>query len=236
MPEPTRQVRFSPLLLAVSAAFVACLVTSNIIAVKLVRLGPFTVTGAIALFPLAYLFGDVLTEVWGYAVARMVIWTGFLANIISVAFLAIAIALPADASFADQPAFARVLGQSPRLVAASLVAYLCGEFLNSFILAKVKIVTRGRFLWLRTIGSTVVGQGVDSVVFIGLAFVGVVPGSVIATVIINLWIVKVLYEIVATPLTYAIVIVCKRVEGLDAYDRDTAFSPISLRGLARRTA
>jgi uncharacterized integral membrane protein (TIGR00697 family) len=236
MLQPPRRSRVSPLLLAVSALFVACLVTSNVIAVKLVRLGPLTVTGAIALFPLAYLFGDVLTEVWGYAVTRVVIWTGFLANIVAVAFVAIAIALPADPSYPDQAAYARILGQSPRLVAASLVAYLCGEFLNSFVLAKLKLITRGRLLWTRTIGSTLIGQGVDSVVFVGLAFAGVLPGAVISTVVLNLWLVKVIYEVLATPLTYAIVILCKRVEGLDTYDRDTSFAPIPLsqvRGLLR---
>ena len=228
--------RVSPLLLGVSALFVACLVTSNVIAGKLVTVGPATVTGAIAVFPLAYLFGDVLTEVWGYRVARTVIWTGFLANAMAVAFIAVAVALPAAPGPVDQQSFATVLDQTPRLVGASLVAYLCGEFLNSFVLAKLKLATKGRLLWTRTIGSTLIGQGVDSAVFITLAFAGLLPASVVVTIIRDLWIIKVLYEIAATPLTYAIVTVCKRVEGIDTFDRDTNFAPVPLRGLRRRQA
>ena len=231
MDQPQRSPRSSPLLLGVSALFVACLVTSNIIAVKITRFGPLTAPAAIVIFPLAYLFGDVLTEVWGYAVARLVIWTGFFANIVAVSFIAIAIALPSDPSFHGQAAFAGILGSSPRLVMASLAAYLCGEFLNSFVLAKLKLATRGRFLWTRTIGSTVVGQGVDSAIFLSLGFIGTLPGSVVLTSIGSVWLIKVVYEVVATPLTYLIVTVAKRVEGVDTYDRDTSFAPVPLAGI-----
>jgi uncharacterized integral membrane protein (TIGR00697 family) len=230
---------YSPLLLAVSALFVATLVTSNIIAVKIAAVGPLTVPGAIVIFPLAYLFGDVLTEVWGYTTARVVIWSGFAANIVAVLFIAAAIALPASGGYTDQAAYARILGQSPRLVVASLVAYLIGEFLNSFVLARLKILTGGRFLWTRTIGSTLIGQGVDSAVFITLAFTGVLPGSLMLVIIRDLWAVKVAYEIVATPLTYAIVNVLKRAESIDTFDRGTNFSPIpltALRSLVRGAA
>jgi uncharacterized integral membrane protein (TIGR00697 family) len=228
MPEQPPVRTPSPLLLTVSALFVATLVTSNIIAIKIAAVGPFSVPAAIVIFPLAYLFGDVLTEVWGYRVARMVIWTGFLANIIVVAFIAIAIAIPADPHYADQAAYSRVLGSSPRLVAASLTAYLLGEFLNAFVLARLKVATGGRLLWTRTIGSTLIGQGVDSAVFISLAFAGTEPWSLLIVIIRDVWIVKVLYEIVATPFTYAIVNVLKRVEGVDTFDRDTKFAPIPL--------
>ena len=224
----------SPLLLLVSALFVSALITSNIIAGKIADIGPLTAPAAIVIFPLAYLFGDVLTEVWGYATARVVIWSGFLANIIVVLFIAAAIAIPANAHYPDQAAYERILGQTPRLVLASLVAYLCGEFLNSFVLARLKIATRGRFLWTRTIGSTLIGQGVDSAVFISLAFAGTQPWSLLLVIIRDVWIVKVLYEIAATPLTYAIVTVLKRWEHVDAYDRDTNFSPIPLRSLRLR--
>jgi len=237
---PSRSRAPSPLLLTVAALFVATLVASNIIAVKVASVGPFTVPAAIVIFPLAYLFGDVLTEVWGYSVARAVIWTGFLANIIVVLFIAAAIAIPADSHYTDQAAYARILGQTPRLVLASLTAYLAGEFLNAFVLARLKLLTRGRFLWTRTIGSTVVGQGVDSAIFISLAFGGVQPWSLLLVIIRDLWLLKVAYEIVATPLTYAIVTVLKRVEGIDTFDRDTKFAPIRLghlraavRGVAR---
>jgi uncharacterized integral membrane protein (TIGR00697 family) len=224
----------SPLLLLVSALFVAALITSNIIAGKIADIGPLTAPAAIVIFPLAYLFGDVLTEVWGYATARVVIWSGFLANIIVVLFIAAAIAIPANAHYADQAAYARILGQTPRLVLASLVAYLCGEFLNAFVLARLKVFTRGRFLWTRTIGSTLIGQGVDSAVFISLAFAGTQPWSLLLVIIRDVWIVKVLYEIAATPLTYAIVTALKRWERVDAYDRDTDFSPVPLRSLRMR--
>jgi uncharacterized integral membrane protein (TIGR00697 family) len=213
---------------------VATLVASNIIAVKVADVGPLTVPAAIVIFPLAYLFGDVLTEVWGYATARAVIWTGFLANIVVVLFIAAAIAIPADSHFPDQAAYARILGQTPRLVLASLAAYLCGEFLNAFVLARLKIFTNGRFLWMRTIGSTVIGQGVDSAVFITLAFAGVQPWSLLLVIIRDLWIVKVAYEILATPVTYAIVTFLKRVEGVDTYDRNTSFAPLPLRALRSR--
>jgi hypothetical protein len=221
----------SPLLLAVSALFVATLVASNIIAVKIAAVGPFSVPAAIVIFPLAYLFGDVLTEVWGYRVARMVIWTGFLANVVVVLFIAAAIAIPADPHYTDQAAYARVLGSTPRLVAASLIAYLLGEFLNAFVLARLKVATRGRWLWTRTIGSTLLGQGVDSIVFISLAFAGTQPWSLLIVIIRDVWVVKVLYEVIATPITYAIVTVLKRVEGVDTYDRDTKFAPIRLSAL-----
>ncbi len=223
---PRRAV--SPLLLTVAALFVASLVTSNIIAVKVATIGPFTVPAAIVIFPLAYLFGDVLTEVWGYRVARAVIWSGFLANVVAVLFIAAAIALPADSHYPDQAAYSRLLGQSPRLVVASLTAYLCGEFLNAFVLARMKIATRGRFLWSRTIGSTLVGQGVDSAVFISLAFAGTQPWSLLLVIIRDVWALKVAYEVVATPLTYAVVTALKRLEGVDVYDRGTSFAPVSL--------
>lgn len=224
----------SPLLLLVSALFVAALITSNIIAGKIADIGPLTAPAAIVIFPLAYLFGDVLTEVWGYATARIVIWSGFLANIIVVLFIAAAIAIPANAHYPDQAAYARILGQTPRLVLASLVAYLCGEFLNAFVLARLKVFTRGRFLWTRTIGSTLIGQGVDSAVFISLAFAGTQPWSLLLVIIRDVWIVKVLYEIAATPITYVIVTALKRWEHVDAYDRHTNFSPIPLSSLRMR--
>ena len=219
-----------PRLLVIAGLFVAVLVASNILAVKVASVGPFTTNAAIVLFPLAYLFGDVLTEVWGYAVARAVIWTGFVANAVVTLFVVVAIALPPAPSYTGQAGYAAVLSASPRLVLASFVAYLAGEFLNSFVLAKLKLVTRGRFLWTRTIGSTVVGQGVDSVIFTTVAFAGVLPGSVIVSIIGSAWVLKVTYEVVATPLTYAVVGYLKRAENRDTFDRDTNFAPIPLRG------
>ena len=220
----------SPRLLLVAGLFVAALVTSNIIAVKIAALGPFTVPAAIVIFPLSYLFGDVLTEVWGYATARVVIWTGFAANIVAVCFIAIAVAVPSSPAYPDGSAYSAVLGMTPRIVIASLVAYLFGEFLNSFVLAKLKLFTNGRMLWTRTIGSTLIGQGVDTVIFISIAFAGVLPFPVLRVIMRDQWILKVLYEVAATPLTYAVVTWLKRREGLDAYDRGTDFNPLALRG------
>lgn len=235
MAKPTRPARTpSPLLLTVAALFVAALVTSNIIAVKVADIGPLVAPAAIVIFPLAYLFGDVLTEVWGYGTARVVIWTGFLANIVVVLFIAAAIAIPADSHYPDQAAYARVLGQTPRLVLASLTAYLCGEFLNSFVLARLKVLTRGRLLWTRTIGSTLIGQGVDSAVFISIAFAGTQPWPLLLVIIRDVWVVKVAYEILATPLTYAIVTALKRWEHVDAFDRDTNFAPIPMTSVVSR--
>jgi queuosine precursor transporter len=229
--EPTHPQRaISPRLLLVAGLFVAALVTSNVIAVKIAALGPFTVPAAVVIFPLSYLFGDVLTEVWGYATARIVIWTGFAANIVAVCFIAIAVAVPSSPAYPNGSAYSAVLGMTPRIVVASLVAYLCGEFVNSFVLAKLKLFTSGRMLWTRTIGSTLVGQGVDTVIFISIAFAGVLPFPVLRVVIRDQWIIKVLYEIVATPLTYAVVTWLKRREGVDAYDRSTNFNPLALRG------
>ena len=235
MAESTRPARTpSPLLLTVAALFVAALITSNIIAVKVADIGPLVVPAAIVIFPLAYLFGDVLTEVWGYSTARAVIWTGFLANIVVVLFIAAAIAIPADSHYPDQAAYARVLGQTPRLVLASLTAYLCGEFLNAFVLARLKVLTRGRLLWTRTIGSTLIGQGVDSAVFISIAFAGTQPWSLLLVIIRDVWAVKVAYEILATPLTYVIVTVLKRWEHVDAFDRGTNFAPLPMTAVVNR--
>jgi hypothetical protein len=216
----------SPRLLLVAGLFVAALVASNIIAVKIAALGPFTVSAAVVIFPLSYLFGDVLTEVWGYATARLVIWTGFAANIVAVCFVAIAVAVPSSPAYSNGDAYSAVLGMTPRIVVASLVAYLCGEFLNSFVLAKLKVFTSGRMLWTRTIGSTLIGQGVDTIIFISIAFAGTLPLPILRVVIRDQWIVKVLYEIAATPLTYAVVTWLKRREGVDAYDRATNFNPL----------
>ena len=170
----------SPLLLALSALFITVLLTSNLIAVKLVAFGPMTLPAAVIVFPLSYLFGDVLTEVYGYAVTRRVIWLGFGCNLLFVLFILAAGALPGAPGAWDagaQSAFARILGFTPRLLLASFVAYVAGEFLNSFVMARLKIATQGRWLWTRTISSTLVGQGVDSAIFITGAFAGVLPPS-----------------------------------------------------------
>lgn len=210
---------------AFSVLFVTVLIVSMIMAQKLFVFFGVVFTTAIIVFPVAYILGDVLTEVYGYGVVRRVIWLGFIANVIMVIFLEIAIVLPPALGWAHQGAFEAILHQIPRTVAASLLAYLCGEFVNSFVLAKMKIFTRGRHLWTRTIGSTIVGQAVDTVVFVVVAFWGVMPPSVVFEIIWSAYIFKVVYETAATPITYAVVRWVKRKEGIDFYDTETNFSP-----------
>ena len=225
---PPRQAGYSPWLTLIVALFVACLVAANITAVKLIAPWGLVLPAAIVIFPVSYIIGDVLTEVYGYRQARRVIWLGFLANLIVVGTIWIGGKLPAAPFWDGDAAYARILGLAPRILAASFLAYLVGEFANAYVLAKMKIATEGRFLWLRTIGSTVVGQGLDSLVFIAVAFAAIVPPSALGEMILTQWIVKSLYEAAATPLTYAVVGFLKRREGLDAYDRDTRFNPLLL--------
>src|SRR5688572_33405939 len=211
-----------------AAVFVTCLLTANIMATKLVVLGGVVLTAGIVIFPVSYVIGDVLTEVWGYGVARRVIWLGFACNALMVAALWIGGELPPAPFWKGQDAYEAIFGQTPRILTASFLAYLVGEFANAFVLAKLKVATQGRWLWLRTIGSTVVGQALDSAVFVVLAFAGVVPTAALVGIVAAQWVVKVLYEAAATPLTYAAVAWLKSREGVDAYDRHTDFNPVRL--------
>jgi len=229
-------------LATITAVFVTSLIVSNIIAVKLISVGPLALTAAVVIFPVSYIFGDVLTEVYGYARARQVIWIGFGCNVLAVAAIYISIRLPAspfwaagslESAQASQVAYEAVLGFAPRLLLASFIAYLVGEFVNSFVMAKMKIVSRGRHLWMRTIGSTVVGQLVDSGIFILVAFVGVVPADRLVPIIVSQWLVKSAYEALSTPLTYVVVYYLKRSEKIDHYDRDTNFNPFLWNELRR---
>jgi queuosine precursor transporter len=215
------------LFVVVAAFFVTSLVVSNILAVKLAESFGHVYPAGLVLFPLSYLLGDVLTEVYGYRATRFVIWLGFACNLVAVAAIQLAIALP-PAGFWEgrQSAYDDVLGQTWRILAASFAAYLVGEFANAFVLARMKVATRGRFLWSRTIGSTVVGEGLDSAVFVTLAFAG--TGAPLVDPILTTWVIKVLYESAATPLTYGIVTYLKRREGVDAYDVGTDFNPFAL--------
>ncbi len=218
-----------------TAVFVTSLILSNIIAVKLIAVGPFFLTAAILIFPVSYIFGDILTEVYGYARARRVIWTGFGCNLLAVSVIWFSIQLspapfwrlgPLESPQAAQQAYQALFGFTPRLLAASFVAYLVGEFLNSFILAKMKIATRGRHLWLRTIGSTLIAQLADSGIFIFMAFWEVIPLVAIGKMILTQWLIKSGYEALVTPGTYLAVNYLKRVEEEDFYDRKTNFNPL----------
>ena len=216
--------RVSHRFLIIAAIFITCLITANIVAVKLVSFGGLTLPAAIIIFPLSYIFGDILTEVYGYRAARRVIWLGFICNLIAVFGIWLGGLLPAAPVWENQEAYDAVLGYTPRILVASFAAYLVGEFSNSLVLSRMKIRTKGRWLWTRTIGSTVVGQGLDSAIFILISFAGTpwfVPMS-----IVHHWLVKTGYEAVATPFTYAIVNYLKRKEGIDTYDYDTNYNPL----------
>lgn len=209
------------------AFFVASLLTANIIAVKLIQIGPLVLPAGVVIFPVSYILGDVLTEVYGYRWARRAIWLGFLGNLLAVVAIWVAGRLPGAPFWQAQAAYETILGFTPRLLVASFCAYLVGEFANSTVLAKMKIWTQGRHLWARTIGSTIVGQGLDSLVFILIAFGGLMGSSALVTAILSQWLFKSLYEALATPLTYAVVNTLKRVEGVDAYDTTTDFTPFA---------
>lgn len=224
---PARSYRYLDL---ITAAFVAVLLVSNVASTKLVALGPLQFDGGTVLFPLAYVFGDVLTEVYGYERSRRVIWTGFALVALSGLVFALVDALPPAPGWTGQESFHAVLGFVPRIVLASLVAYSLGEFANSYLLAKLKLRTRGRLLWLRTLGSTVVGQGIDTSVFLLVAFAGVLPPGQLWAVFVSNYVFKVLFEAAGTPLTYAVVNFLKRAEGEDYYDRDTNFNPFAVSG------
>jgi uncharacterized integral membrane protein (TIGR00697 family) len=211
-----------------TALFVTCLLTANTIAAKLITIGGLTLTAGIVIFPISYVVGDVLTEVWGYAATRRVIWLGFACNALLVAAVWLGGELPAAPFWKGQAAYEEILGHAPRILLASLVAYLVGEFANAFVLARLKVATGGRWLWVRTIGSTVVGQGLDSAVFVTLAFAGSVPAVVLAGIIGAQWAVKVAYEAAATPLTYAAVAWLKSREQIDTFDFHTDFNPLKL--------
>ncbi len=210
---------------AITALFVSVLLISNVASTKILDLGPFTFDGGTILFPLSYIFGDILTEVYGYSRSRRVIWMGFMATLVMSAVFMFVGALPPAADWPHQEAYDAILGLTPRIVLASLAAYFCGEFVNSYVMARLKVKTEGRFLWMRTIGSTLFGQVVDTVVFVVVAFTGVLPLELVGTLIVSNFIFKTLVEIAFTPATYAIVGFLKRSENEDYYDRHTDFNP-----------
>lgn len=221
----TKQYRYLDLLINI---FVVILIVSNLIAPKFVAVGWFRFSAAQLLFPITYIFGDVFTEVYGYSASRKAIWTGFMASIIMTVFGLLAIWLPPAPEFKDQRAFETIFGVVPRNVAGSLLAYWAGEFANSLTVAKMKLWTGGKYLWTRTVGSTVVGQAVDTTIVIFFIFWGQ-PLGVMFKLIVSGYLFKVAYEVLATPLTYWIVNSLKRSEGVDFFDRSTNFNPFALK-------
>ena len=218
----SRQFRYYDLLVHV---FVVLLLISNLVGQKISAIGPFRVSGAQILFPITYIFGDVFTEVYGYAASRRAIWIGFFAAALLSLMGLFTVWLPPAPEWQGQEAFRTVFEFVPRMVAASLIAYWCGEFANSVVMAKMKLRTGGKYLWTRTVGSTVVGQAVDTVIVMTLAFGGTEPPWVIAKLIFSGYLFKVVYEVLATPITYAVVNFLKRREGVDTFDRSTNLNP-----------
>jgi len=212
----------------IMALFVAVLLISNIASTKILTLWKFTFDGGTILFPLSYIFGDILTEVYGYRRARKVIWTGFFAALMMSLILWVVQLLPPADGWPNQKSYEEVIGFIPRIVAASLVAYFTGEFTNSWLLSRLKVKTGGKYLWLRTIGSTLVGQAVDTGLFVVVAFAGVLSPELLASVVASNYAFKVAFEAAATPVTYRVVAYLKRAERVDHFDLDTNFSPFVL--------
>jgi uncharacterized integral membrane protein (TIGR00697 family) len=219
---------------ALTTAFVVILLVSNLVAQKIVRIPFFSIhghpqafstSGAMLLFPITYIFGDIFTEIYGYAASRRAIWLGFFGTALLYAVSAIVIALPADPEFRNQQAFVTVFGILPRILIASLAAFWAGEFANSYTMAKLKLITKGRWLWTRTVGSTVVGQAVDTTLVIVITFAGIYSAHKLAAIIVTGYLLKVAYEVLATPLTYLIVNWLKRAEHVDTFDTHTNFNP-----------
>lgn len=213
----------------IMAAFVTVLLCSNVIgAEKVVRLWGFTFGAGILFFPISYFFNDILTEVYGYARSRKVVWAGFSALIFASIMSMVVVALPAAPGWIHQDAYQAIFGVTPRIVIASLTAFFCGEFANSFVLAKMKVFTSGKLLWTRTIGSTIAGEAVDSLIFYPVAFYAFWPNDLLLKVMLTNYVLKVVWEVIATPLTYSVVGLLKKKENEDYYDRDTNFTPFSL--------
>lgn len=219
----------------ITALYIAVLLISNIASIKIVDFGsifsfPLSFDGGTILFPLIYIFGDILTEVYGYAKSRKVIWLGMISALLLSGVLSLINFLPPATDWAiNQDAFSSILGQTPRIVFASILAYFFGEFLNSFVLAKMKIAMKGKHLWMRTIGSTIIGEGADTAIFCLVAFYGVFSNELLFTIIVSNYIFKVGFEVLCTPITYKVVTFLKKTENEDAYDTKTNFSPFALK-------
>jgi uncharacterized integral membrane protein (TIGR00697 family) len=231
---------------ALTTAFVVILLVSNLIAQKVClfgpisigtwSIGPFAISGAVILFPITYIFGDVFTEVYGFAASRRAIWLGFFGTALLYLIGAIVIALPSAPGWHNQQAFATVFGFIPRILAASLIAFWAGEFANSYTMARLKLFTNGRRLWTRTIGSTIVGQAVDTILVITLTFGGIYPAHTLLNIILTGYALKVGYEVIATPITYLVINWLKRAENSDAFDRHQSFNPFSFAEKSRLDA
>jgi len=205
--------------------FAICLLISNILATKIILLGSWAAPAGVLIFPIAYIINDVIVEVWGYQKARLIIWSGFAVNLLAVLFFSLAIVVPAAPFWQNQEAFSTILGSTPRIIAASLIAYLVGSFLNAMVMSKVKVLMKGRDFSVRAILSTLVGETADSMIFIMVAFVGNLPFSILISMIFTQACIKTIYEIVILPFTIVVVKWVKRVEGIDSFDESISYNP-----------
>jgi uncharacterized integral membrane protein (TIGR00697 family) len=223
--ERSRGYRYLDLIMAL---FVAVLLISNVASSKILQLGPFTFDGGTILFPISYIFGDILTEVYGYRRSRRVIWTGFFCAGLMAGVFALVGALPPAEGWEHQQAYEAILGTTPRIVLGSLLAYFAGEFSNSYTLARMKVLTQGRWLWTRTIGSTLIGEGVDTLLFVSIAFAGSYPWSLFWSIVASNYVFKCGLEAAMTPVTYQITSFLKRTENEDVFDIETDFNPFKI--------
>ncbi len=229
MTPETLAATHSKYFLYIAILFVAVLMISNTVAVKLIQIGPFIFSGGIFIFPISYILGDILTEVYGYKASRKIIWSGFAALVLMSFCYFLVQLLPSPVFWQNQHAYEVILGAVPRIVLGSIVAYFAGEFSNSYVLSKMKVWMNGKHLWMRTIGSTIVGEGIDTVLFATIAFAGTIPFAGLAMLILSGYVAKVAYEVVLTPVTYLIVNKLKRAEGIDVYDRGITYNPFVLK-------
>lgn len=226
MPVMKKEYKYFDIIVGI---FVAALLISNIASTKIAKIWVMELDGGTILFPLTYIFNDVLTEVYGYKKSRKVIWTGFACTFVASIIFLIVGKLPSANGWNNQDAYMAILGQTPRIIIASLCAYFVGEFANSYVLAKMKIFTKGKWLWTRTIGSTVVGEFLDSIIFVIIAFAGTLPNSLILNLIVFNYIFKTSVEVIFTPITYKIIGFLKNTESEDYYDTNTNFNPFAVK-------
>ena len=219
----------SVLFMLAGILFATCLLISNILATKILMIGPWAAPAGVLIFPVAYILNDVITEVWGFGKARLIIWTGFAVNILAVMFFTIGIVIPGAPFWQNQEAFATVLGNTPRIVVASLSAYLIGSFLNAFVMSRMKVASKGKGFGVRAILSTLVGESADSIIFVSIAFAGIFPISVLLTMIFTQAVLKTVYEILILPVTIGVVGFVKRVEGVDVFDQNLSYNLFRLK-------
>lgn len=215
----------SVLFMLAGILFAICLLISNILATKIILIGSWAAPAGVLIFPIAYIINDVIVEVWGYRKARLIIWSGFAVNILAVLFFSLAMVLPAAPFWHNQEAFNTILGSTPRIIAASLMAYLTGSFLNAIVMSKVKVLMKGKNFSVRAILSTLVGETADSMIFILIAFAGILPLNALVVMIFTQALIKTVYEILVLPLTIVVVRWVKKVEGSDIYDNAVSYNP-----------